>query len=83
MADEKLPIIVLDGGLVRPRIAYSRPCLIYDRYLHQGTTLEDVFHRDISNPLWSARPIEHEPEVIIEAHLSFLRAGARIITAAT
>ncbi|KIP07368.1 hypothetical protein PHLGIDRAFT_422040 [Phlebiopsis gigantea 11061_1 CR5-6] len=63
MGDEKLPIIVLDGGL--------------------GTTLEDVFHRDISNPLWSARPIEHEPEVIIEAHLSFLRAGARIITAAT
>ncbi|GJE93420.1 homocysteine S-methyltransferase [Phanerochaete sordida] len=48
-----------------------------------GTTLEDVFHRDISTPLWSARPIEQDPEVIIEAHLAFLRAGARIISTAT
>ena len=79
MAVGKPPLIVLDGGLVRTHVV--QPSLT--PHLHQGTTLEDVFHHDISNPLWSARPIEHEPEVIIEAHLSFLRAGARIITAAT
>lgn len=49
----------------------------------QGTTLEDVFHKDLSHPLWSARFIDHEPETIIEAHLAFLRAGARIILTST
>ncbi|EIW62864.1 Homocysteine S-methyltransferase [Trametes versicolor FP-101664 SS1] len=44
-----------------------------------GTTLEDVFHQDISHALWSAKPIDEDPEVIISAHLAFLRAGADVI----
>ncbi|RPD78095.1 Homocysteine S-methyltransferase [Lentinus tigrinus ALCF2SS1-7] len=61
---------------------YSFPTLVLDGGL-VGTTLEDVFHRDISGPLWSAKPIEEDPEVIIEAHLAFLRAGADIILTST
>ncbi|KAH9858979.1 Homocysteine S-methyltransferase [Lenzites betulinus] len=48
-----------------------------------GTTLEDVFHQDISHALWSAKPIEENPEVIISAHLAFLRAGADVILTST
>ncbi|KAI0633511.1 Homocysteine S-methyltransferase [Trametes polyzona] len=48
-----------------------------------GTTLEDVFHKDISHALWSAKPIDEDPEVIISAHLAFLRAGADIILTST
>ncbi|KDQ55719.1 hypothetical protein JAAARDRAFT_59698 [Jaapia argillacea MUCL 33604] len=49
-----------------------------------GTTLEDVFHYDISHtPLWSARPIDLDPEVIINTHLAFLRTGARVILTST
>lgn len=50
----------------------------------QGTMLEDKYHEDIShNPLWSAKPIAQEPDVIIQAHLEFLRAGARVILTST
>ena len=49
----------------------------------QGTTLEDLFHKDISHALWSAKPIDEDPEVIIAAHLAFLRAGANVILTAT
>ncbi|EPQ57135.1 Homocysteine S-methyltransferase [Gloeophyllum trabeum ATCC 11539] len=49
-----------------------------------GTTLEDVFHKDISHtPLWSAKPIDGDPEAIIAVHLAFLRAGARVILTST
>ncbi|CDO76056.1 hypothetical protein BN946_scf184696.g8 [Trametes cinnabarina] len=48
-----------------------------------GTTLEDVFHKDISHALWSAKPIDEDPEVIVAAHLAFLRAGANIILTST
>ncbi|PCH35837.1 Homocysteine S-methyltransferase [Wolfiporia cocos MD-104 SS10] len=48
-----------------------------------GTTLEDVFHHDISSPLWSAQPVEHNPELIIGAHTAFLDARADIILTAT
>ncbi|KAI0708944.1 Homocysteine S-methyltransferase [Cerioporus squamosus] len=57
------------------------PILVLDGGL--GTTLEDVFHRDISTPLWSAKPIDDDPEVIIAAHLAFLRAGADVILTST
>ncbi|RDX55226.1 Homocysteine S-methyltransferase [Lentinus brumalis] len=57
------------------------PMLVLDGGL--GTTLEDVFHKDISTPLWSAKPIEDDPEVIIAAHLAFLRAGADVILTST
>lgn len=58
-----------------------KPVLILDGGF--GTTLEDVFHQDISMPLWSARPIEDNPELIIAAHLAFLRAGADVILTST
>ncbi|CAL1705869.1 unnamed protein product [Somion occarium] len=48
-----------------------------------GTTLEDVFHKDISTPLWSAKPIDEDPGLIINTHLAFLRAGADIILTST
>ncbi|EJD02563.1 Homocysteine S-methyltransferase [Fomitiporia mediterranea MF3/22] len=48
-----------------------------------GTTLEDVFQKDISSPLWSASLVEKEPDVIIKAHSEFLNAGSDIILTAT
>ncbi|KAI0674873.1 Homocysteine S-methyltransferase [Trametes maxima] len=59
----------------------SRRVLILDGGL--GTTLEDEFRQDISHALWSAKPIDENPEVIIAAHLAFLRAGANIILTST
>lgn len=48
-----------------------------------GTTLEDVLHKNISHPLWSAHLIETDPESIVAAHLAFLKAGSSIILTAT
>ncbi|KZT63222.1 Homocysteine S-methyltransferase [Daedalea quercina L-15889] len=44
-----------------------------------GTTLEGLFKQDISSSLWSAKPVDEDPDVIIQAHLAFLRAGANVI----
>ncbi|KAI0935317.1 hypothetical protein AcV7_003791 [Taiwanofungus camphoratus] len=48
-----------------------------------GTTLEDHFDKDISAPLWSAKPVDDDSGVIIAAHLAFLRAGADIVLTST
>ncbi|KAG7439475.1 Homocysteine S-methyltransferase [Guyanagaster necrorhizus] len=49
-----------------------------------GTTLENDFHVDISNtPLWSSRAVVEQPDVMIQAHLAFLRAGAQLILTST
>ncbi|TDL21732.1 Homocysteine S-methyltransferase [Rickenella mellea] len=48
-----------------------------------GTTLEDVFGKNISTPLWSAALTEKEPETVIAAHLQFLEAGSRVILTST
>ncbi|KAH7339736.1 Homocysteine S-methyltransferase, partial [Rhizoctonia solani] len=48
-----------------------------------GTTLEDVLHKNISHPLWSAHLIDTDPDAIVEAHLAFLRAGSSILLTAT
>ncbi|TRM70184.1 Homocysteine S-methyltransferase [Schizophyllum amplum] len=49
-----------------------------------GTTLEDVFHVDVSHTeLWSAQPILEDPQIIVDAHLAFLRAGADLLSTAT
>ncbi|ELU42685.1 40S ribosomal protein S0 [Rhizoctonia solani AG-1 IA] len=48
-----------------------------------GTTLEDVLHKNISHPLWSAHLIDTNPDAIVEAHLAFLRAGSSVILTAT
>ncbi|KAF9644568.1 Homocysteine S-methyltransferase [Thelephora ganbajun] len=49
-----------------------------------GSTLEETYKQDISlTPLWSAKPIQENPELIVDAHLAFLRAGAEIILTST
>ncbi|KAK7448860.1 AdoMet-homocysteine methyltransferase [Stygiomarasmius scandens] len=49
-----------------------------------GTTLESTFQFDISNtPLWSAKAVVEQPDVIVQAHLAFLRAGSDIILTST
>ncbi|KAK0475547.1 Homocysteine S-methyltransferase [Armillaria novae-zelandiae] len=49
-----------------------------------GTTLETDFNVNISNtPLWSSRAVIEQPEVMIQAHLAFFRAGAQIILTST
>jgi len=59
------------------------PISIYLSGSIKGTTLETIFHQDISSPLWSAKPIDENPQIIVEAHLAFLRAGARVILTST
>ncbi|KAJ7354531.1 Homocysteine S-methyltransferase [Mycena albidolilacea] len=47
-----------------------------------GTTLENSL--DISHtPLWSAKAVIEHPDVVLDAHLAFLRAGAQIILTST
>ncbi|TBU25169.1 Homocysteine S-methyltransferase [Dichomitus squalens] len=57
------------------------PLLLLDGGL--GTTLEDVFRQKLGYPLWSATPVDKDPEAIISAHLAFLRAGVDVITTST
>jgi homocysteine S-methyltransferase len=53
-------------------------------YINKGTTLEDVLNVHISDtPLWSAKLLVEDPEVLIKAHLAFLEAGATVIQTAT
>ncbi|KAG6837711.1 hypothetical protein H0H93_003513 [Arthromyces matolae] len=47
-----------------------------------GTTLE-ALSQNAQTPLWSTQPVLDNPAAILEAHLAFLRAGARIIMTAT
>jgi homocysteine S-methyltransferase len=50
----------------------------------KGSTIEDTYKQDITRtPLWSAKPIQENPELIVDAHLAFLRAGAEIILTST
>ncbi|KAH9964417.1 Homocysteine S-methyltransferase [Russula compacta] len=48
-----------------------------------GSTLEDVFQIDTASPLWSSEALIKNPKSIIETHLMFLRAGARLIETAS
>jgi homocysteine S-methyltransferase len=47
-----------------------------------ATELEARGH-DLSDALWSARLLIDSPQEIVAAHLSFLRAGAKIVTTAS
>jgi homocysteine S-methyltransferase len=47
-----------------------------------ATQLEAQGH-DLSDRLWSARLLVEEPEAIVEAHLAYFRAGARVATTAS
>ncbi|KAJ7646608.1 Homocysteine S-methyltransferase [Roridomyces roridus] len=49
-----------------------------------GTTLEQTFGLDISHtPLWSAKAAIEHPEVVVDAHLGWLRARAQVISTST
>lgn len=75
-------VTLLDAGLVREINPFCYTTII-DACPAQGTTLEDVLHKDISHPLWSAHLIESDPESIVAAHLAFLNAGSSVILTAT
>ncbi|HEY5142733.1 MAG TPA: homocysteine S-methyltransferase [Solirubrobacteraceae bacterium] len=47
-----------------------------------ATQLEEDGH-DLSDDLWSARLLADDPAAIEDAHLAFLRAGARVVTSAS
>lgn len=47
-----------------------------------ATELEAAGH-DLADRLWSARLLADEPEAIVEAHLAYFRAGARIAITAS
>lgn len=47
-----------------------------------ATELEDAGH-DLRDGLWSARLLADEPEAIVEAHLAYFRAGARVAITAS
>lgn len=73
----------MDGGLVsrcmRSSCKKDSPQVTY-----QGTTIEDDFHFDISHtPLWSAKAVVEAPDVIVQAHLAFMRSGADIVLTST
>ncbi|MCB0490150.1 MAG: homocysteine S-methyltransferase family protein, partial [Cyclobacteriaceae bacterium] len=38
---------------------------------------------DLNHTLWSAKMLDTDPEAIVKAHLSYLRAGSRCITTAS
>ncbi|KAG6862271.1 hypothetical protein C0995_002202 [Termitomyces sp. Mi166 len=48
----------------------------------KGTTLE-VFAQNAKTPLWSSQPILDNPSAVVEVHLAFLQAGARILMTST
>jgi len=48
-----------------------------------GTTLKEIFKVDVSGRLWSTQVVMDEPDKLREAHVEFLRSGARTILTAT
>ncbi|KAI9455192.1 Homocysteine S-methyltransferase [Russula earlei] len=48
-----------------------------------GSTLEDVFQIDTASSLWSSEALIKCPQSVIDTHLIFLRAGARLIETAS
>ncbi|KAH8995252.1 Homocysteine S-methyltransferase [Lactarius hatsudake] len=73
--------ILIDGGLVHWLVLV----VIVNRLMvgEQGSTLEDVFRIDTASSLWSSEALIKNPGSVIEAHLLFLRAGARLIETAS
>jgi homocysteine S-methyltransferase len=47
-----------------------------------GTTLEER-GADVSSPLWSARLLVDEPDVLVAAHRAFVEAGAEVVLTAS
>jgi homocysteine S-methyltransferase len=47
-----------------------------------GTTLEEA-GADVSSPLWSARLLVDEPDVLVAAHRAFVDAGAEVVLTAS
>ncbi len=67
------------GGPLAPLLAAGQPVVI-DGGL--ATQLEATGH-DLRDHLWSARLLADEPEAIVEAHLAYFRAGARVAITAS
>lgn len=42
-----------------------------------------MFHADVTHPLWSARLVDKEEDVVVAAHLAFLQAGSQVILTST
>ena len=84
-------ILILDGGLVSTTSdTLTGPTTGIFEYLTQtprfakGSIIEDTYKQNISHtPLWSTIPVLENPELIVDAHLAFLRAGAEIILTST
>ncbi|KAI9437557.1 hypothetical protein H4582DRAFT_1955729 [Lactarius indigo] len=68
-------------GCLVSQLFPSDSCILIDGGL--GSTLEDVFQIDTASSLWSSEALIKNPESVIEAHLLFLRAGARLIETAS
>ncbi len=47
-----------------------------------STALQQAGH-DLDQPLWTARLVATDPEAIVDAHLAYLRAGARVLVTAS
>ncbi len=72
----------MDGGLVR--CVFLLLCNMSADNNIQGTVLEGKLGPSISNsPLWSAHAISNDPEALVQTHLAFLEAGARLISTST
>ena len=58
----------------------AAPILLLD-----GGTGQELMRRSArpAEPLWSARTLEREPELVVEVHAAFIAAGARIVTLAS
>ena len=67
------------GNSLAPLLAGGGPVVV-DGGL--ATELEAAGH-DLTDRLWSARLLADEPEAIVEAHLAYFRAGARIAITAS
>lgn len=77
-------INLADGGLVRIELHDSLTSCLID--MAQGSTLEDILNFKIAHtPLWSTRAAadEEKSQLLVQAHLSFLRAGARTLLTST
>lgn len=78
-------INLADGGLVRIELHEPRMNVLFN-YITQGSTLEDILNFKIAHtPLWSTRAAvdEEKSQLLVQAHLLFLRAGARTLLTST
>lgn len=82
---------LVNGGLVAEGGPWDTAGGELVRALRHGVVLLDgglasqltAAGHDLSDHLWSARLLADDPGAIVDAHLAFVRAGARVITTAS